>query len=257
MLVSVIIPNYNRQGPVQRALNSVLRQSFRDFEVIIVDDGSNDQSVEWLTYCKDPRLRIIKSEHGGVAKARNRGVEESKGSWICFLDSDDVWKRHKLSEQVRFHDKNREILFSQTDDIWIRDSVRVNKMKKHEVREGNIFKESLRLCLVCCSSVMLSKDLFIKVGGFDDALLTCEDYDLWLRLLVKYPVGFVDKLLVSKFGGHEDQLSKKFPMMDKYRLIALGKLLNNPDLDQEQKEWVKEEIQFKENIIALGAKKRT
>lgn len=256
MLVSIIIPTFNRLGKVQRALDSVLRQSFHDFEVIVVDDGSSDATLKWLQHCDDDRLTVLSLPHQGVAAARNAGARRATGEWLCFLDSDDVWHRHKLSEQVRYHAAHREILFSQTDDVWIRSSVRVNKMKKHSVREGDIFRDSLRICLVCCSSVMIQKKLFVDIGMFDETLPTCEDYDLWIRLLVQHPVGFVSKKLVTKFGGHEDQLSKKFEMMDKYRLQSLHKILNLCVLSMEQKKAIEEEIAIKTDIINKGTIKR-
>lgn len=256
MLVSVIIPTYNRSGKVHRALDSVLRQSFKDFEVIVVDDGSTDDTSFWMSFYKDTNLKTIHQENKGVAAARNLGVEHSQGEWLCFLDSDDVWHRHKLSQQVHYHAAHRDILFSQTDDVWLRNSVRVNKMKKHMTREGDIFKESLRLCLVCCSSVMIQKELFLKTGGFDERLPTCEDYDLWLRLLIHHPVGFVSKKLVTKFGGHEDQLSKKYEMMDQYRLQSMRQLIKHPDLSDEQRNQVQSEIDFKSEIIKTGQQKR-
>lgn len=256
MLVSVIIPTFNRLGKVQRAVDSVLRQSFSDLELIVVDDGSTDGTYDWLSYYTDPRFLVLKVEHGGVAHARNAGVRKAKGEWLCFLDSDDVWHRHKLSEQVRFHMQQPDILISQTDDIWIRNSKRVNKMKKHEIREGSIFYDSLRLCLICCSSVMLQKKMFENVGGFDESLPTCEDYDLWIRILLHHKVGFVPKKLVTKFGGHEDQLSKRFEMMDVYRIQSLTKILSQCFLSDMQKRQIEEEIEYKQKILDKGAEKR-
>ncbi len=252
MLISIIIPTYNRQGPVFRAIDSVLRQSYKDLEVIVVDDGSTDNTALWIKNYTDPRLKYFRAENKGVAAARNFGVEKAQADWISFLDSDDLWLKHKLSEQIRFHDKNRDILISQTDDVWIRDSKRVNKMKKHTIREGDIFEQSLRLCLVCCSSVMMKKSLFCETGGFDESLKTCEDYDLWLRILAKHEVGFIKKALVTKFGGHEDQLSKAFPVMDKYRIYSLEKLLKEDYLSAEQRRQVSEELEYKRNIIDKG-----
>ena len=247
--ISIVIPTFNRAAKVLRAIDSVLRQSFADFELIVVDDSSEDQTKVWLSNVNDSRFRYLRVEHGGVAKARNAGVALAQADWLCFLDSDDVWRKHKLSEQVRYHVQHPDILISQTEDVWIRDSVRVNKMNKHKIREGSIFRESLRLCLICCSSVMLSKKLFVEVGRFDETLKTCEDYDLWLRILAFHPVGFIPKVLVTKFGGHADQLSKKYPMMDSYRLVALKKLLTSAKLNDQQREWVLEEIIYKENIL--------
>lgn len=257
MLVSIIIPTYNRAGKLLRAVDSVLRQSYKDIELIVIDDGSTDQTSFWVERYKDPRIKYYKIANSGVARARNYGVKKAKAEWVCFLDSDDLWRRHKLSEQLRFHDQHRDILISQTDDVWIRSSKRVNKKKKHQIREGRIFEDSLRLCLICCSSVMIKKKLFNDLGGFDEGLVTCEDYDLWLRVLANNPVGFVKKELVTKFGGHEDQLSKKYPMMDKYRVYALEKLLKSEILNTRQMDMIHKEILYKKAILENGAKKRT
>lgn len=252
-MISVVIPTYNRCGPLLRAVDSVLRQSFKEFELIVVDDGSTDRTGAWIGRCGDKRLRYHRIEHSGVARARNFGVRLARYDWVCFLDSDDVWRRHKLSEQVRFHYQNPGVLISQTDDVWIRRSRRVNKMKKHEMREGFLFKESLRRCLVCASSVMIKKSVFWDVGGFDESLVTCEDYDLWLKVLARHPIGFVRKKLVTKFGGHADQLSKKYPVMDRYRVYALRRLLHTGFLNEKQAAWVAEEIRYKEGILKRGA----
>lgn len=251
-MISIIIPTHNRLGPLLRAVDSVLNQSFREFELIVVDDGSQDATLEFLSRYDDSRLRVFSVPHGGVARARNFGVSQARHDWLCFLDSDDVWRRHKLSEQVRYHHRNPERVLSQTDDVWIRNSVRVNKMKKHQVREGDIFAPSLKLCLICCSSVMMKKSIFDAVGGFDESLETCEDYDLWLRLTCQYPVGFVAKPLVTKFGGHADQLSKKFPMMDRYRIFALEKLLQSGLLNEAQTEVTRAELEWKKTILRRG-----
>lgn len=256
MTISIVIPTFNRLGPVLRAVDSVLTQSFTDFELIVVDDGSTDATEDFTRRYNDKRLSYFKIPHGGVAKARNFGVQQAKSEWICFLDSDDVWRRHKLSEQIRYHIANPNCVISQTDDVWIRNSVRVNKMKKHTARAGDIFRESLELCLICSSSVMLKKSLFEAAGGFDESLETCEDYDLWLRLTSHHPVGFVPKSLVTKFGGHADQLSKAFPIMDRYRIKALEKLLASDLLTPTQRILAEIELQRKKNIVAQGMAKR-
>lgn len=256
MFISVIIPTHNRSGKVHRAVDSVLRQSFSDFELIIVDDASTDDTRQWLNGFQDKRLRYLAIPHSGVAFARNAGVQISKGEWICFLDSDDVWRKHKLSEQIRFHAENPECVISQTEDTWIRNSVRVNKMNKNKTREGDIFKESLELCLISCSSVMIRRDIFEELNGFDEDLPTCEDYDLWLKITSKYPIGFVNKNLVTKFGGHNDQLSKKYEAMDRYRMQSLENLLQTKLLNNEQQQWAQNALETKRNIVLSGAQKR-
>ncbi len=248
-LISVIIPTYNRKALVLRALDSVLRQSYPNFEVLICDDGSTDKTQEWISRVQSDRVRYYKTQHHGVASCRNFGARHAKGQWLAFLDSDDVWHRHKLSEQGRFHHLHPEFLISQTDDFWIRDGKRVNKMKKHSLRSGSLFVESLERCLVCCSSVMVHKNLFWAYNGFNEDFQTCEDYDLWIRILSAHPIGFVAKILVTKFGGHADQLSKKYPVMDRYRLKALYHLLENFSLDLEQRNAVESQIRTKEKIV--------
>lgn len=255
-LVSVIIPTHNRAAKVLRAIESVLRQSYSHLELIVVDDGSTDETRYWLEKIHDDRLQVFFEKHGGVARARNCGVQHAKGDWLCFLDSDDLWHRHKLSEQVRLHADQPKLLLSQTDDVWIRNSVRVNKMKKHEIREGSIFEDSLHLCLVCCSSVMIHKSIFNEAEGFDETLPTCEDYDLWLRLLCRYPIGFVAKKLVTKFGGHADQLSKKFEAMDRYRIQSLEKILKADLLSPLQRGQACAVLEQKKAIVLAGAQKR-
>lgn len=256
MKIAIIIPTYNRQGMVLRAIDSVLNQSYKNFELIVVDDGSTDQTKTWIQRNSDPRLKYFFTSKTGVAHARNFGVKQTHCDWICFLDSDDAWKKHKLSEQLRFHDHNRGILISQTDDMWIRHSKRVNKKKQHQIREGDIFRQSLKLCLICCSSVMMKKSLFLELGGFDESLPTCEDYDLWLKVTAKYPVGFVSKILVTKFGGHPDQLSKSFEMMDRYRIQVLENILASDLLNQKQRAWTQNELSIKKEIIKKGRQKR-
>lgn len=254
--VSIVIPTFNRAALVLRAIDSVLNQSYKNFEVLVIDDGSTDTTESFIKKINDPRLTYFKTRNHGVAHARNFGVKQSQTDWVCFLDSDDVWRRHKLSEQIRFHNQNHDVLISQTDDVWVRHGKRVNKMKKHGAREGAIFRESLKLCLVCASSVMVKKKLFLEAKGFDESLPTCEDYDLWLRILTHHNIGFIPKKLVTKFGGHEDQLSKKYPIMDQYRIISLEKILQSGLLNAEQSEWASEALALKRKIVEQGRKKR-
>lgn len=249
--VSVIIPTFNRAAQVCRAVDSVLRQSFTNFELLVINDGSTDETLYWLQRYSDPRLRIFNTTNMGVAHARNHGVENSQSEWLCFLDSDDLWHHHKLSEQIRLHFQNPEILISHTEDLWIRQSVRVNKPKKYLTREGDIFLPSLKLCLIAASTVMLKKSLFLEMGGFDESFPTCEDYDLWLKITARHPVGFVKKILATKFGGHADQLSKKYPLMDQYRLRALENLAKNSSLSSNQRLVLEAEIECKINFIKL------
>ncbi len=217
-LFSVIIPVYNREKFILRAVESVLNQSFRDFELIVVDDGSTDRSVELL---KDYPLKIIREENRGVSFARNIGIKASKGKIVAFLDSDDEWKRDKLKVQAEFFEKNPDFKIHQTDEIWIRDGKFLNKKKIHQKKEGFIFYNSLHLCLISPSAVAIKKEVFEEVGYFREDFEVCEDYELWLRITKKYRVGYSDRKLVIKYGGHEDQLSRKYYGMDRWRIKAM------------------------------------
>ena len=255
MAVSVVIPTYNRCRELERALNSVLSQTIQPEEVIIVDDGSNDQTLNMLQQYEKQDIKIIHQANRGVSAARNRGVEEGGSEWIAFLDSDDWWLPDKLQKQINFHREYPQFLISQTNEIWIRHNVRVNPKKYHEKRAGWIFHICLERCMITPSAVMINRQIFEDVGFFDQNLPACEDYDLWLRVACKYPVGLIKEELVVKTGGHSDQLSGKYWGMDRFRVKALEKLLEHP-LDPEKRRNALDTLIKKSGILAQGSLKR-
>ncbi len=224
-LVSVIIPTYNRGMMLKQAIDSVLAQDFADFELIVVDDGSDDNTQEILNAFRED-ITVIWQENKGVSAARNRGIVSASGKLTAFLDSDDLWLPKKLSAQVSFFYSNPNALICQTEEIWIRNGVRVNPKKKHKKCSGMIFEPSLHLCLVSPSAVMIKRSLFDDVGLFDENLPACEDYDLWLRISCRYPVYLIDTPLIVKQGGHEDQLSGA-PGLDRFRIQSLKKIIES------------------------------
>ena len=252
-LVSVIIPTYNRWPMLGQAIESVLKQSYQGFELIVVDDGSDDQTaVELMRYGSE--IRLISQARRGVAAARNFGVRSSRGAYLAFLDSDDLWKPKKLEIQVAFMAAH-EIQICQTEEVWIRRGVRVNPKKRHRKPSGDIFRSSLDLCLVSPSAVMMTRELFERVGGFDEALTVCEDYDLWLRVALDTPVHLIPEPLVLKRGGHPDQLSHSTWGLDRFRALALKKLLD-AGLQGEKRKWAIEALANKVAILAHGARRR-
>ena len=252
-LVSVIIPSFNRAYCLPECIRSVIGQS--GLELIVVNDGSTDNTYKVLKSFPDIRV-IHLSNNQGVSYARNQGIEQAKGSLICFLDSDDLWKIGKLKAQVKWMQDHPECQAVYTDEIWIRNGVRVNPMFKHQKYSGDIFKQCLPLCIVSPSSVMLRKSLLDEVGGFDESMPVCEDYDLWLRIAVRHPFKFLNDKLIIKRGGHKDQLSRKYWGMDRWRVYALEKLLRGDDLNPEQRKWVKEILIEKSSILIKGFEKR-
>lgn len=254
--VSVIIPTYNRWPMVREAIDSVLAQDDEDFELIVVDDGSTDGTSEALGQYGG-RVKMIQHPHNrGVSAARNTGLLRSRGKYIAFLDSDDLWVKGKLKTQVAFLDENPHYPLCYTDEIWIRRGKRVNPMKKHSKYSGWIFEKCLPLCIISPSSAMMRRMLFSKVGLFDEALPVCEDYDFWLRVSLRFPIFFIDKKLIIKRGGHPDQLSHRSWGNDRYRVIALEKLLSDPLLKPGERGMVLEEMRKKCQILSKGFLKR-
>jgi len=251
--VSVIIPTFNRGYCLEESIRSVLDQSFTDFELIVVDDGSTDNTSELVG--QFPAVKLIRlEENRGVSFARNRGMVEAQGDCIAFLDSDDLWEKDKLASQVKWIERGFHAVY--TDEIWIRNRVRVNPMNKHRKYSGDIFRYCLPLCIVSPSSVLLRAKMLSEVGGFDESMQVCEDYDLWLRIAKRYPFYFIAEKLIVKRGGHEDQLSHKYWGMDRWRVYALEKLLKENKLDEEQKNWVVMMLIEKCEILSNGFGKR-
>jgi glycosyltransferase involved in cell wall biosynthesis len=252
--VSVIIPTFNRWPMVGEAVESVLAQDFTDLELVVVDDGSTDGTASELARLGS-RLRILSTPRKGVSAARNAGVNGSAGRYIAFLDSDDLWRPGKLSRQIGFMDKHADVQICQTEEIWIRNGIRVNPKAIHRKPSGDVFFRSLDLCLVSPSAVMMRRELFQRLGGFDETLPVCEDYDLWLRVAVELPIPLIPEALVIKRGGHADQLSRSMWGMDRYRVLALQKLLR-AKLAGRRRAAVIEVLHRKVAVLVNGARKR-
>jgi glycosyltransferase involved in cell wall biosynthesis len=255
MKISVIIPTHNRTATLGRAIQSVLDQTFPALEIIVVDDASTDITPHILEKYSG-KIRIITNEtNQGVSYARNVGIQEARGDWLAFLDSDDQWAPTKLERQKQFHDSHPSILISQCDEIWIRNNVRVNPMSKHQKRGGWIFEACIPLCIVSPSAVIIHKSVFEHIGLFDTNLLACEDYDLWLRIAPHYEIGLLEEKLMTRFGGHDDQLSRKYWGMDRFRIMAMEKHVGS-DMSPVWKKTLLDELYHKCGVVAAGAKKR-
>ena len=253
--VSVIIPTYNRKNLLKRALQSVSIQTFAPQEIIVVDDGSSDGSKDW-TLERFPFIRYIYQDNSGVSSARNRGIREAKGSWIAFLDSDDEWMPDKLEQQERVINDSKGAWLCHTNEVWVRNSVRVNQMKKHQKYGGYVFENCLDICKISPSSVLIKKEVFEMVGLFDESLKVCEDYDLWLRITSKLPIIFLDQSLIIKYGGHADQLSRVDNGIEQYRIKSLEKILRSESLSADQSKSAKLHLLKKLKVYSNGLEKR-
>ncbi|NJL23769.1 MAG: glycosyltransferase [Calothrix sp. SM1_5_4] len=229
ILVTIIIPTFNRAAVLARAVASVRRQTFKNWELLVVDDGSTDETAERLQSWSDAdfRLRAFHlPQNRGVSHARNFAAARAQGAWLAFLDSDDEWLPHKLERQMALTLSHE---FIHGEEIWIRDGKRVNPMKKHAKSGGRIFSRSVDLCCISPSTTLISRRLFQEHGGFREDFPVCEDYELWLRLCARYDVGFVPDPVIIKHGGHADQLSRRFKAMDYFRVKALMPFVEAPD----------------------------
>ena len=200
---------------------------------------------------------IVEEKNQGVSFARNKGILSARNDWIAFLDSDDRWMKKKLELQVnKVISSKKKVLFVHTDEIWIKKDKILNQKKKHKKLEGYIFKNSLNMCIISPSTVLVKKSLLQKSGMFNERLKVCEDYELWLKITSKIPVSLITEPCVIKYGGHSGQLSKKYWGIDRFRVRALEKLLLNYKLSSVQKKDMMTVLLTKIKIIINGAKKR-
>lgn len=253
MQVSVIIPTYNRAKTLPRAIDSAINQTFDDIEILVIDDGSTDDTTKLVTESY-PSIKYYKTENRGVSAARNTGIKTARGKYVALLDSDDEWDKNKISEQIRLLSCSRRPL-CHTGEKWIRNGRFVNQMKKHKKSGGDIFEQCLELCCISPSSALIKKEVFDSIGYFDESLPACEDYDYWCRLCAHHEVEFIDKPLTIKHGGHEDQLSKKYWGMDRYRVQSLCKLLDTGTLPEIRVMQCKRALGKKVKIVHKGAMK--
>lgn len=250
---SVIIPTYNRAHVLARAIDSVLNQEFKDFELIVVDDGSTDNTKEIINKYTQ-RFKFVEQSNCGVSNARNNGVKLSSGNYIAFLDSDDYWHANKLKIQHEYIQNNPHTKLLHCDEIWIRNSKRVNPKNIHKKAGGDQFIRSMELCCISPSSVVVKREVFDEFSGFDENYTVCEDYDLWLKITYKYNIDFIEEKLITKTGGHDDQLSSKYKAMDLWRLKSLITFLNK-SMSEVKKKALMYNIQTRIEILRKGYEK--
>ena len=262
--VSVIIPTHNREKFISECVQSVMAQTLPAREIIIVDDGSTEATYNILRdlgfnslSTKKTVLRYFFQQNRGVSSARNSGIKEARSEYIALLDSDDLWLKSKLDRQVSaFQNDTQSSRLCHTDEIWIRNGVRVNQHKKHKKHGGNVFQSCLKLCCISPSSAMMHRSVFEDFGFFDEDLPACEDYDFWLRYSAKEDVNFIDETLIIKKGGHSDQLSGAHWGMDRFRIYSIEKILKEPDLTLVHKTEAIHEVILKLEILINGSQKR-
>jgi len=261
MLVSVIIPTYNRASFLKEAIASVFDQEYfrrpggeNALELLVVDDGSDDQTRA-VVESFGRAVAYLYQPHRGVSAARNFGLRRSGGEFIAFLDSDDLWKKEKIGTQISFLRAFPEAKVCYTEEIWLRRGIRLNPHKKHQKPSGWIFDRVLPLCLLSLSSCLFRREVFSEVGHFDETLPVCEDYDFGIRLASRQAIYLIPAPLLIKRGGHPDQLSRQHWGMDRFRVLALEKALGL-DLEPWQRGLVENELVRKCRILISGFENR-
>ena len=262
--VSVVIPTFNREDFIKECVVSVLRQSKKPDEIIVVDDGSTDNTwyiLEALGFSDSDEnknsLRYMFQRNKGVSAARNLGIKAAKYKYIAFLDSDDLWLEKKLEKQISSLESHPACFrLSHTNEIWIKNGVRVNARLKHEKSGGDIYSKCLKLCCISPSSLLVDRSVFQDFGLFDEMLPACEDYDFWLRFCAFEEVHFLDEPLLIKNGGHHQQLSKQHWGMDRFRVFSLEKILRDQNLSETKRQETIKELILKLQILIDGGRKR-
>ncbi|RMF62359.1 MAG: glycosyltransferase [Cyanobacteria bacterium J069] len=226
--VSVIIPAYNALRYLPETIDSLLGQTFRDFEVIIINDGSTDDIEGWFQSVKDPRLKLISQVNQGQSKARNVGLENAQGELIAFLDADDLWEPSKLEKQISLLMANPQagVVYTWVAGIDSEGILRGRIIKNDA--EGNVWKDlTQHNILECGSTPLIRRTCFEQVGGFDERLPPCEDLDLWLRIACHYDFLVVKEPLVY-YRQHASSSGKNWQIAEKNYMIALEKAFDNP-----------------------------
>jgi len=254
--IDIIIPTFNRAQLLQRAVASILGQTSQNFQLIIVDDGSTDETSSILeSYRAHSKITLLTQPNKGVSAARNFGIRHSQSEWLAFLDSDDEWMPNKLQLSEKFINDNPDIDFFHTDELWIRNGTRVNAPKKFSKSSENIFERSLDFCLISPSTVVMRRDLFNQHGPFNEEYPVCEDYDLWNKILAHENIGFIETPLTKKYGGHEDQLSTKYFAMDYWRFKSLLKLHLDTSISLQKRELIKDRLHQKGSLLLANYQK--
>ncbi|MCG6929638.1 MAG: glycosyltransferase family 2 protein [Desulfofustis sp.] len=259
--VSVIIPSYNRGQRLRRAIGSVLNQRLQVREILVVDDGSTDESgriVEEFRRCADIPLISCRQPNQGPAAARNLGISRASGEFVAFLDSDDEWHRDKILLQYPEMLAASSFLVSHTRERWLKNGRHLNQKNIHQPQHGDIFEQSLKLCCVGMSTVMARKGLFERYGMFDESLRCCEDYDLWLRVAAFEPFLLVERRLTVKHGGRSDQVSRRYRVgMDRFRIQALGRLIETVPIPEDRRSAARAELIRRCEIYRRGCMKHS
>jgi glycosyltransferase involved in cell wall biosynthesis len=239
--VSVVIPTFNSARFLDEALQSILDQSFKDYEIIVVDDGSTDQTKQVVARYGD-KIKYILQENSGPAAAKNNGIRNSSGKYIAFLDADDMWLPTKLEKQVKMFRQHPELAMVFTENVCFNEGgiYKTSLVKRSRLMNGDVAKNIFLYSGVATPTVMVRKEIFDRVGLFEEKLYMAEDDNMWVRIAAKFKVALIDEPLV-RVRTHPQRATT-----DKKKLFEM--VQTNIHLLSQRSEGVKERL---ENVIPL------
>lgn len=221
---SIVIPAFNAERYLYESVESALAQTYSKYEIIIVDDGSTDRTIEIAQRFGD-RVKIIRQENLGASSARNAGVKTAIGNYIAFLDSDDIWIPNKLQLQCEKIEKGFQMVYTNRLNIGDKGDLPEKQTDVEKMPEGDIFCEILMSNFITNSSVVIDKKVFFNLSGFNLQLSTCEDWDLWLRYAANNRIGVCLEPLV-KYRLHKGGKSRNYIRQAKARESIVSSILN-------------------------------
>ena len=240
-LISVIIPTYNNAEIIKETIESALNQTFKDFEIIVINDGSTDNSADVLRpYINSGKIIYLEQDNSGPTMARNRGIETSRGKYIAFLDNDDLWMPTKLEKQVDFLNRNEDYGMAYTDAYEFRGSkiLKSSKLTSNDISmmTGMIFEHLMNGCFIFMSTVVVRKSVLEDMGYFDPNVgFTCNDWELWLRISKKYKIKFIDEILIG-YRRHSGNITNDTDLLTSHLLSFVNNVLTDPSLEARYKE---------------------
>lgn len=256
--VSVIIPAYNSDRFIRETIDSVLNQTYRDFELIVVDDGSSDRTADIISSYKD-RLIYIRKENEGISTARNRGIEIARGEYLAFIDHDDIWFPEFLEEVVAELDKNKEarLCFANT---YVMDGEKKRTRTLFDIcppHKGMVFEKLVKGNFIPVITTVIRREVFEEVGLFDPRYRIAEDWDIFLKISKRYPITFIDRPL-AEYRIHEASFSRQRDLMLTEFIDIIGKYISSVDKRTSRVlETIRRRAQFDLGIVYLNKSSRS
>lgn len=223
--VSIIIPTYNAMPYLPATVESVFNQTFTDFELLLVDDGSTDETIPWITQLTDARVKLIQQANQGASVARNTGISHAQGEYIAFLDNDDLWQPTKLAQQVQYLDQNAPVALVHTWMILIDEHGQSTGRLITTDAEGWVWSKLVEQDTVLNSSVLVRRTCFDVVGVFDPTIPRTGDWEMWLRVAAKYPLGVIKEALVF-YRNHGNNASRNLQAMEQEFQVCIEKIFS-------------------------------